>query len=391
MILTIDAKLAAGALSHISNVIPRAGAKTLPILACTVIRASVDGRVEFLGTNMDQQASAIIVAEHVEAGGSVAVNAAALSAVLRAFRGDVSLQLDGGALKVLAGRARKSLPVLPASDWAGMSEIGQSPGAINMPADALARALESVSPSMSDEETRYYLNGVYFEPAAEAMGAGIELTATDGTTLATYYAADLKAEFEPFILPRQAVKDVIALAKRYKTTELTLLVDGDKFCVETPNERYTSKLVDGTFPDWRRVYPKSEASTYTMVPHVFAEAVGRVNAGEMDAKSPSVGLRAGAGELDLCSNTANQPPSLDRVDMEIALMDGGSGASVYLNSALLVRALGVMPKTGARMLVVDENTAVRFEADEFPLRQVIMPLRGTWRGLNEAPASAGGA
>lgn len=368
----VNAGQLAAACGRAASIAPRTG--TIPIIQNTLLRFD-GGRLMVGASNLD-----FAVATHLDAEGEGAItcNAQALNAFVGRLRKDEPVELGckaGRPLAITQRAARAELPTLPASDHQVILTIEkgvewQVPAAGF--ADALARA--SVAAAVADK--RAYLLGVHIDLEGRD---GPVLVATDGHRLAAEPLDAPKPDFAPdrsLILPHPALGSILAVVKGAHT--LTLTLSDYAFGVRAGDVVFRTKLVDGSFPEWRRLVPKDVVSRVVVEPAALAEALARVSAvGVTSVKfevgsrgcltltgsvSGGEGVEAGNASCDTC----------DTLDMH------GDGA-VFGLAARYVRDV-LITLAGAERIEVgvsDRQGPIRFRDPARPDASVhvIMPIR----------------
>ena len=274
------------ALAHIQSVAEKRN--TIPILA-NVLIAARDGRLSVTATDME---IAIVeeVAATVERDGETTAPAATLYEIVRKLPEGAEVELDhaGGdaPIALRAGRYATSLVTLPQADFPNMT-AGQLPHRFSLPALNMRGLIDRTRFAISTEETRYYLNGIYLHAADGEGGRVLRAVATDGHRLA-------RVE-EP--LPEGAGAMPGVIIPRKTVAELRKLLDeaGDTIRVELSDTRIqftagpitlTSKLIDGTFPEYERVIPRDNDKVLSVGKKDFADAVARVAAISSERSRP---------------------------------------------------------------------------------------------------------
>jgi DNA polymerase-3 subunit beta len=266
-------------------------AKTkIPILHNLLLTAS-EGAVQVLGHDLDLSMAVICAADVGEAG-CVAVPGERFMKLLAGLDVDVRIQTADTALAIKAGRSRYKLPTLPASDFpAPISAAGQ---AFELDADAVRRLFVVPQPTISTEETRYYLNGTNLQ----AVGNRLVATTTDGYRLiqtAVELPPDIGA-LHSVIIPRTAVVEIGKLAR---PGPIKLTIGAKHIEVSTASHRVGSKLIDGTFPDYARVIPARSDCGVVVDREDLIAALARIEAVAERAKNMAAvaGLTWGNNEL----------------------------------------------------------------------------------------------
>lgn len=284
------------ALGHVQNVVERRN--TIPILS-NVLMSANDGVVNFTATDLDIEVTEAAEG-NVSAPGDVTAPAHTLYDIARKLPdgSEVSLMIGAdGRLEVDAGRSHFTLPLLPPGDFPKMTADGFTHN-FTLGAKDLARLIDKTKFAISTEETRYYLNGIYFH-AAEGK---LRTVATDGHRLAlAEMPLPAGAENLPgIIIPRKTVTELRRLIDG-SDGEIALSVSEAKIRFTVGSAVLTSKLIDGTFPDYDRVIPKGNDKELVIDNKVFASAVDRVATISAE-KSRSIKLTLDGDTLTLAVN-----------------------------------------------------------------------------------------
>ncbi len=274
------------ALAHVQSVVEKRN--TIPILA-NVLIAVRDGRLSLTATDME-----IAIVEELRADtkrdGAATAPAATLYEIVRRLPEDASVELDhagGDAQLVLrAGRYTTSLVVLPTEDFPSMT-AGALPHRFALPAQALRGLIDRTRFAISTEETRYYLNGIYVH-AAESEGAPVlRAVATDGHRLARVEEPlpEGAAGMPGVIVPRKTVAELRKLIEDV-SDEIEIALSETRIQFRAGALTLTSKLIDGTFPEYDRVIPRDNDKVLRVAKKDFAEAVARVAAISAERSRP---------------------------------------------------------------------------------------------------------
>lgn len=286
------------ALGHVQNVVERRN--TIPILSNVLMHA--DGSsINFVATDLDIEITESSEA-NVSAPGDVTAPAHTLYDIARKLPdgAEVSMQVGlDGRLDIDAGRSHFTLPLLPAGDFPKMT-ADDFTHEFTLSAAELARLIDKTKFAISTEETRYYLNGIYLHGADGKLRA----VATDGHRLAlAEMPTPAGAEGLPgIIIPRKTVAELRRLIDGVSDT-IELSVSEAKIRFKVGTAILTSKLIDGTFPDYDRVIPKGNDKELVIDNKVFASAVDRVATISAE-KSRSVKMTL---EKDALTLTVNNP------------------------------------------------------------------------------------
>lgn len=250
---------------------------TIPILSHVCLsKPEAEGRLTARMTDLDTEAEIEFAAEGEGPIKPFTVPAHLLLDIVKKLPDGAEIKVEAAdasvsGVKIKAGRSRFSLQTLDASDFPTMG-AADMPCRFELPAKALATALDAVSFAISTEETRYYLNGIYLH----SVEGGVMLVATDGHRLAKRFIALPDGMTGPpgIIIPRKTVN---VLAKILPKDGMVEIAASDaKVMITTPDTRLTSKLIDGTFPDYLRIIPTSGAMLAEIDGKALTEAVDRV-------------------------------------------------------------------------------------------------------------------
>jgi DNA polymerase-3 subunit beta len=362
------------ALAHVQSVVERRN--TIPILANVMI-AVRDGHLSLTATDME-----IAIVEEVPASargnGACTAPAATLYEIVRKLPDNAEVELDhpGGdtPLKLRAGRYATSLVVLPTEDFPNMS-AGSLSHEFYLPAATLRGLIDRTRFAISTEETRYYLNGIYLHAAEGEHGKVLRAVATDGHRLA-------RVEVEPVpegagsmpgvIVPRKTVTELRKLLEE-STGDVKVALSDTRVQFTIGTVLLTSKLIDGTFPEYERVIPRDNDKVLRVGKKDFSDAVGRVAAISSERSRP-VKLTIDRDLLVLSAaspdqGTASEELDEGRVKYEASPLEIGFQAR-YLND--ITDQIG--EQVEFRFSDGAAPTVVRDAADPSAL-YVLMPMR----------------
>ncbi len=266
-------------LSHVQSVVERRN--TIPILSNVLIEASADGLVKVMATDLDLQVVESLDAVSVDTAGAITVSAHLLFDIARKLPdgSQVALETSDNRMTVKAGRSRFQLPTLPRDDFPVIVE-GDLPTSFEIPAKTLAELIDRTRFAISTEETRYYLNGIFLHVSDEDKPV-LKAAATDGHRLARFTLPRPEgAEGMPdVIVPRKAVGELRKLLEESLDGNVEVDLSPSKIRFTLGGEGgvvLTSKLIDGTFPDYSRVIPTGNDKLLKLDPKSFYQGVDRV-------------------------------------------------------------------------------------------------------------------
>jgi len=346
---------------------------TIPILANVLIETG-EGIVTFRATDLDIEVIDRAPAEVTRAGAST-VPAVTLHEIARKLPEGALVELadDGhsGRLSVTAGRASFALATLPREDFPVMAS-SEYDSNFAAPAPLLRRLFDKSKFAISTEETRYYLNGVYFHIAEGGEGARLRGVATDGHRLARVDAPvpDGAAGMPGVIVPRKTVAELRKLLED-DDTEIAVSVSETKLRFATPDITLTSKVIDGTFPDYERVIPSANARRLELDAGEFARAVDRV-ATVSSERSRAVKMALSEDSLVLSVNA----PDAGSAEEELVVSYADEALEIGFNARYLLEIAGQIDRENAVFLFNGAGDPVLIREDDDPSAvYVVMPMR----------------
>jgi DNA polymerase-3 subunit beta len=369
MKLTIDRNALMRALSHVQAVVERRN--TIPILSNILLQAEGD-RLSLTATDLDIEATDAAAAK-IKKAGAITAPAQTLFDVVRKLPegSEISLDLSDSRLAISSGRSRFALPTLPASDFQTMAREA-APIKFDIEAAELRRLIDKTRFAISTEETRYYLNGIYLHYAKGADGAVLRAVATDGHRLALADTGAPKGSnsLKGVIVPRKAVAEARRLLDDAPET-VTVEASDSKIVFRIGDAVLTSKLIDGSFPEYQRVIPKDNSRILVVDNKLFAAAVDRVSTVSAE-RSRSVKLSLASGKLTLAVNHSETGQGTEEVEADY----NGDPMEIGFNAKYLLDISGQIEGEAALFELADSGspTLVRDETDPHAL-YVLMPLR----------------
>lgn len=346
--------------------------QTLPVLS-NVLMEVKDQQLVLIGSDMEiEMIARLSLVGDVEEGATT-VPARKLLDICKSLPADADIEvsLAGEKLTVKSGRGRYSLATLPAADFPAL-EADISATALNLPAAALRKLIDSTAFSMAQQDVRYYLNGMLLE----VTPTGLRSVATDGHRLALADmplesgAAEADAEKLQIILPRKGVMELTRLLGEAGET-VAVRINRNHLRVELPQFVFTSKLVDGKFPDYDRVVPKNNKSRMIADKEVLRQALARVLV-LSNEKYRGVRLQFSTTGLTLQTNN----PEQEEAEEEVAVNFQGEPLEIGFNITYLLDILGNISGTSVQVELGDSNSSalLQDEADT-KATYVVMPMR----------------
>ncbi|WP_137388340.1 DNA polymerase III subunit beta [Rhodoligotrophos defluvii] len=371
MKVTIERAAFLKALNHVQSVVERRN--TIPILSNVLIHAH-QGEIRLSATDLDVEVIETVAAD-VAQGGATTAPAHMMHDIVRKLPEGTQLQIEQGAdtgrVAIFAGRSRFSLQALPAEEFPDIT-AGEFSNSFTVQAADLKTMIERTRFAISTEETRYYLNGIYLHAVRADGGDKLRAVATDGHRLAQFELPlpAGAAGMPGVIVPRKTVLEVHRLIEdRDATIEIALSQSKVRFGFD--GIVLTSKLIDGTFPDYERVIPKHNDKVMDVDTKLFAQAVDRVSTISSE-KGRAVKLHIGSGKVVL---TVNNPDSGSAEEELVADYDAPD-LDIGFNARYLLDIAGQLEGDTARFLLADAGspTVIRDVVDDAAL-YVLMPMR----------------
>jgi DNA polymerase-3 subunit beta len=359
------------AVSQAQSVVERRN--TIPILANVLIEAE-GNEVSFRATDLDIEVVDKVGAQ-VERSGATTVSATLLHEIVRKLPDGalINIMADSaaGRMTVEAGRSNFSLATLPREDFPVMASSEYASN-FSAPAPVLRRLFDKSKFAISTEETRYYLNGVYMHVADGDSGRVLRCVATDGHRLARIDAdlPDGAAEMPGVIVPRKTVGELRKLLEDDEM-KIAVSVSETKIRFATPEITLTSKIIDGTFPDYTRVIPQGNTRKLEVDASDFAQAVDRV-ATVSSERSRAVKLQLDEDRLVLSVNA----PDSGAAEEELVVAYSDERLEIGFNAKYLLEIASQVDRENAVFLFNSSGdpTLMR-EGNDMSAVYVVMPMR----------------
>jgi len=363
---TIERATLLKSLGHVQSVVERRN--TIPILSNVLMEAREDGSLRLMATDLDLQVDESIEA-NVAQPGATTVSAHTFFDIVRKLPegSQVELTAADGKMQVVAGRARFNLSTLPRDDFPVIAE-GELPTRFELPAATLRQIIDKTRFAISSEETRYYLMGIFLHVADDQLKAA----ATDGHRLAriTVEKPDGADGMPDVIVPRKCVAELRKLLDEVEgTVEVSLSPTKVRFVLG--HAVLTSKLIDGTFPDYNRVIPTANDKLLKLDPKSFAQGVDRV-ATIASEKTRAVKMSVDRDRVTLSVTSPENGVATEEVPADY----GADGLEIGFNARYLLDILGEIDGDTVEVHLADSAapTLLR-ENDRANALYVLMPMR----------------
>ncbi|KAB0682824.1 DNA polymerase III subunit beta [Aureimonas leprariae] len=358
-------------LAHVHRVVERRN--TIPILSNVLLKTDEAG-LRLKATDLDIEITETVPAEAEQTGGTT-VPAHLLYDIVRKLPEGSEVRLatngDGGQMTVSAGRVNFRLQCLAEADFPDIT-AGTFTHSFRMPAADLLRLIERTQFAISTEETRYYLNGIYLHAIENGGETRLRAVATDGHRLARAEidAPDGSKGMPGIIVPRKTVGELQKLLGEHDEDVSVELSDA-KIRFTIGPVVLTSKLIDGTFPDYQRVIPQNNEKALTLDRESFSAAVDRVSTISSE-RGRAVKLALSGGQLTL---TVNSPDSGTATE-ELPVGYEADDLEIGFNARYLLDIAGQLAGEETVFMLADPGspTLIRDQGDEGTL-YVLMPMR----------------
>ncbi|WP_445620384.1 DNA polymerase III subunit beta [Kushneria sp. Sum13] len=353
-------------LSLVAGVVERR--QTLPVLSNVLLTVS-DGELSLTGTDLEVELIGRVAPSNIEESGAVTVPARKLMDICKSLpdQSEITLAIEDGRALLRAGRSRFTLSTLPAAEFPSIDE-NQGSTELTLPRRTLKQLIDATGFAMAQQDVRYYLNGMLIELRDHL----VRTVATDGHRLAVCSrSADISLE-EPqrLILPR---KGVVELSRLLDDSDepITLMLGASHLRVRTGAYTFTSRLVDGKFPDYERVIPKGGDKQILAERGELRKVLSRT-AILSNEKYRGVRLNLEAGNLRVLANN----PEQEEAEENVAIDYNGSALEIGFNVGYLIDVLSVLDTDQVQLTLSDPNSSALLEAPGGgDAMYVVMPMR----------------
>ena len=353
-------------LQLVSGVVERR--QTLPVLS-NVLLDLRESELSLTGTDLEVELVGRVTVDQTHKSGAVTIPARKLLDICKSLSDDsiIELSLRDNKATLKSGRSKFTLTTLPASEFPGVDEEPDT-FSITMAQSKLRELLDSTSFAMAQQDVRYYLNGMLFEVAGDYL----RVVATDGHRLAMETLDMTNPITEPLqlILPRKGITEMSRLLTD-DSGEISLTFGQNHIRASVPAFTFTSKLVDGKFPDYNRVLPKGGNKVLLGNCQELRQAFARASI-LSNEKYRGVRVLLSNGELKILANNPEQEEAEEIVSVEYE----GESVEIGFNVSYLIDVLSTLSSRRARMTLSDPNSSALLEAEEGSnALYVVMPMR----------------
>ena len=357
-------------LGHVQSVVERRN--TIPILSNMKLDATA-GSLALNATDMDLDIIESVAADIATPGATTAPAHTLYEIVRKLPEGSqVDMDADGeGHLVLSSGRSRFTLSCLPTDDFPVLSG-GDMGHEFTLPVGEVRAMIDKTRFAISTEETRYYLNGIYLHTGDMDGTKVLRSVATDGHRLAQVdQPLPAGADGMPgVIVPRKAVGELRKLVDE-TTEDIAVGLSENKIRFAFDDVVVTSKLIDGTFPDYQRVIPEGNDKQMEVDTKTFADAVDRVSVISSE-KSRAVKLSLESGTLTLSASSSEDGSATEEVEVAY----DGEAMEIGFNAGYLLDIIRQIEGATTRLMLADAaSPTILSEADDASALYVLMPMR----------------
>ena len=340
--------------------------QTMPILS-NILLIARNGELSVTATDLEVELVAKADVD-VESGGEITVSGRKLLDICKALPdgAQVSISLSGEKLDIRSGRSRFSLATLPAAEFPTVEDI-KAEQTISVDRSVLARLIEKTHFSMAQQDVRYYLNGMLLETGGEYLRA----VATDGHRLALCQAAVDMGELseQQVIVPRKGVLELQRLLAGEGDVDIQL--GSNHVRIQLDGIRFTSKLIDGRFPEYERVIPQESSNELSADKDVFRSALQRT---AILSNEKYRGIRLIIRDSGVVLQAHN--PEQEKAEEEVEVEYSGDDIEIGFNVNYLLDAMGAVESDAVTLSVVDSNSSCLIrEPGNDDSKFVVMPMR----------------
>ncbi|HCG6612062.1 TPA: DNA polymerase III subunit beta [Vibrio parahaemolyticus] len=343
------------------------GRPTLPILGNLLIKVE-ENVLSMTATDLEVELVSKVTLEGDFEAGSITVPSRKFLDICRGLPDDaiITFVLEGDRVQVRSGRSRFSLATLPANDFPNI-EDWQSEVEVSLSQADLRTLIDKTQFSMANQDVRYYLNGMLFEIDDTTLRS----VATDGHRMAVSQT-QLGADFaqKQIIVPRKGVQELVKLMDAPEQP-VVLQIGSSNVRAEVNNFIFTSKLVDGRFPDYRRVLPQHTNKTLIASCDELRQAFSRA-AILSNEKFRGVRVNLAGSEMRITANNPEQEEAEEMLDVTFE----GDPIEIGFNVSYVLDVLNTLRCEKVQVSMSDANASALIEnADDDSAMYVVMPIR----------------
>ena len=371
MKFTIERAILLKTLSYVQSIVEKRN--TIPVLSNVRIEALADS-ISFKATDMDTEITEITDAK-ITGKGATTAPAHMLYDIVRKLSDGSEVELtfpdEKGQLSIASGRSKFSLPTIAVEDFPVIAG-DELPINFEMTKEDLKDVIDRTQFAASTEETRYYLNGLYIHAKTEGETKVLRVVATDGHRLACVETPlpSGAEKMEGVIIPRKTIAEIRKLLDDSQSETVKVSLSENKICFVLKDITLTSKLIDGTYPDYERVIPTGNDKILEVSSKDFSVAVDRVSV--VAERTRAIKLITSKNHLVITTSSPDLGSALEELETNYQ----ADALEVGYNFRYLLDILSVIKGDNVQMTFSDSSSPsiVRDTADSSAI-YVLMPMR----------------
>lgn len=365
MKFTIDRESLVKPLQIVSGVVERR--QTLPILSNVLISVTAD-KLAMSTTDLEVEMQAQTPIKGAKQG-EITLPARKFMDICRALpeKSKIEVNLDGARAIIRSGKSRFVLSTLPANEFPNI-ETSKNVLSFAIPQGKLRHVIERTHFAMAHQDVRYYLNGMFLETGEDH----VRMVATDGHRLALCDTAiKIKSkESQQLIIPRKGIQELLRLLEDSKETAQVEL-GANYIRITTDGMGFTSKLIDGRFPDYQNVVPQGGDKNITCSRDALRQALNRVSI-LSNEKYRGIRLQFTKGLLRIFAHN----PEQEEAEEEVVIDYNGDNLEIGFNVNYLLDAITACTSEQIELLLSDPNSCCLIHGTgEKDCKYVVMPMR----------------
>ena len=341
--------------------------QTMPILSNVLLKTN-DGNLTIVATDLERQLSLIITDCKISDDGETTVSARKLFELIRSVPDDTELSFEviENQLEISALSFQADLAILPVQDFPFV-DLEDHNFDILLDGNKFGKVLESTSFAMASSDVRYYLNGLLFETAQKK----INMVATDGHRLAWgSYSHSEDLEDRKFIIPRSTALELQRILNLFPE-EISFSSNNSQLKIESKNFTFISKLIEGAYPDYKKVFPSGEEQSLSTSKSPVITALSR-SAVLSNEKFRGVKFELSKGKLKILANNPNKESAEEELEVDYS----GQDLEIGFNINYVQESLNYLPGDDIEFVFFgSENSCLVKNASSDDLVHVIMPMR----------------
>ncbi len=370
MKITVEKNNIFKSLSHVQSIVEKKN--TIPILSNILIEAKNNSLV-LSATDMDISINETLNCE-VSESGSAAVPAHTLYDIIRKLPDSSEVEFvsnDGKIFSIRSGKSRFSLSCLPKEDFP-IIEIDDLKSELSIESQDLLKLIEKTRFAISNEETRYFLNGIYFHKKKNSAEELLTMVATDGHRLAKveFNSSNQAADIPGVIIPRKTIYELSKLLADFKGN-VKINIDPNKIIFFVDKSVLISKLIDGTFPDYQKVIPDNNDNVLIVNRNSFCSAVDRVST-ITNERSPAIKFKLLKNIMNMTAADSESGQATEDIVTEYS----GKEMEIGFNSKYILEMVSNLDDENVILSFNDSSSPVIATEQSSPnLLYVLMPMR----------------